>query len=207
MVDDASTDGTVAVVEGYPDVKLIRHEDNLRQAAARNTAIAAASGEFVAALDQDDRNLPGRLRRQLETLHSTPGCEAVIGTARHVHLDGELAPDHGSGWALEEGGELAGLATEEAAGKPITSTLLFRRSAVAGEDAYDTTIDFADDLDLGLRFIERGQLAIVSDELIERLIHSGNQSRDHAAVMRSYTLAMKRRIDRKRAAAAGRSGS
>lgn len=58
VVDDASTDNTAGMVEGYPEVTLLRHETNRGQAAARNTALAAASGEFVAALDQDDRNLP-----------------------------------------------------------------------------------------------------------------------------------------------------
>jgi teichuronic acid biosynthesis glycosyltransferase TuaG len=61
VVDDAGPeDGTRAAVDAFaakhPDhrVEYIRHEANRGVSAARNTAIAAASGEFVAFLDPDD---------------------------------------------------------------------------------------------------------------------------------------------------------
>lgn len=52
IVDDGSTDETVAIASRYP-VKIIRHSKNLGLAASRNTAFRAARNEFVAAVDAD----------------------------------------------------------------------------------------------------------------------------------------------------------
>lgn len=57
-VDDASTDGTAAVVERFgvrdPRVRLIRHERNLSAFQARRTGILAAQADYVLFLDGDD---------------------------------------------------------------------------------------------------------------------------------------------------------
>lgn len=52
IVDDGSHDGSVQVAEKY-DVKIVRHSENRGVAAARNTAIASASYELIAAVDAD----------------------------------------------------------------------------------------------------------------------------------------------------------
>jgi len=52
IVDDGSSDETVAIASRYP-VKIIRHPRNLGLAASRNTAFRAARGEYVAAIDAD----------------------------------------------------------------------------------------------------------------------------------------------------------
>lgn len=69
VVDDASTDATAQLVDGYAmadaRVRLIRQPANGGVAAARNTGIAAARGEYVAFLDSDDWWHPAKLERQL----------------------------------------------------------------------------------------------------------------------------------------------
>jgi glycosyltransferase involved in cell wall biosynthesis len=75
VVDDASTDGTVArlLARGAePRLRLLRHEVNRGAAAARNTAIRAARGEFIAFLDSDDEWLPEKLERQVACLAAAP---------------------------------------------------------------------------------------------------------------------------------------
>ena len=70
VVDDASTDETCKVVERYvekdPRIRLVKHSENRRAQAARNTGIRAAKGEWIAFLDSDDRMLPRSLERRLE---------------------------------------------------------------------------------------------------------------------------------------------
>ena len=66
IVDDASPDETAAVVECYlddPRIKLIRSERNRGECGARNLALEAAQGEWVAPLDADDWFAPQRLER------------------------------------------------------------------------------------------------------------------------------------------------
>ena len=53
VTDDGSTDRTAEIAENYPQVTVIRHEENKGLAAARNSAIAASTGDYVASLDAD----------------------------------------------------------------------------------------------------------------------------------------------------------
>jgi succinoglycan biosynthesis protein ExoO len=63
VVDDASSDNTVAVVQSFSDprLKLLVNEQNLGAGGARNRALNAAQGKWVAVLDSDDWYAPERL--------------------------------------------------------------------------------------------------------------------------------------------------
>ncbi len=67
VVDDASTDATVAVVDAIDDprLRLIHRAERGGPAAARNDGITASTGEFIAFLDSDDVWLPGKIDLQL----------------------------------------------------------------------------------------------------------------------------------------------
>lgn len=91
VVDDASSDPTSQAVEAIgrrdPRVRLIRSERNRGPGGARNLALEAARGEWIALLDSDDVFLPSRLSRLLR--------HAVRGNADLV-ADNLLLRDHGS---------------------------------------------------------------------------------------------------------------
>jgi glycosyltransferase involved in cell wall biosynthesis len=74
VVDDASTDHTRQVVMQFDDPRLlyIRHERNRGGAATRNTGIDAASGEYIAFLDDDDEWEPDKTAEQLKLLQRYP---------------------------------------------------------------------------------------------------------------------------------------
>ncbi len=65
VVDDCSTDGTHAVASElaavHPQVRVLSQPCNGGPAAARNAALAVATGTWVAVLDADDTFRPGRL--------------------------------------------------------------------------------------------------------------------------------------------------
>ncbi len=70
VVDDASTDGTVDVVETFMDrdarIQLIRHDINSGSpAVARNTGLEDLRETHIAFLDADDLWLPAKLTKQL----------------------------------------------------------------------------------------------------------------------------------------------
>jgi len=74
VADDGSTDSSRELIEGLarhdPRVKLIALRHSGLPAVARNAAIRAASGKYIAFLDADDLWLPEKLRLQVETLEN-----------------------------------------------------------------------------------------------------------------------------------------
>lgn len=63
VVDDCSTDDTVKIIESFNDsrLKLLLNQENLGAGGARNRAIEAAQGKWIAVLDSDDWYAPQRL--------------------------------------------------------------------------------------------------------------------------------------------------
>jgi len=79
-VDDASTDGTAAVVENFARrdgrVRLLRHEVNLTALQSRRTGVAAASATYILFLDGDDELTPDAA--QVALAHAeTSGADLV----------------------------------------------------------------------------------------------------------------------------------
>ena len=75
IVDDCSLDNTCSLIDEFakqdPRIRLIRHAINGGgPAKARNTALNAANGRYVAFLDSDDLWLPDKLERQLRFMES-----------------------------------------------------------------------------------------------------------------------------------------
>src|SRR6266436_6194789 len=63
VVDDGSTDSTLAVVAGYRDRVHVIGGLNRGPSAARNTGVRASTGEYIAFLDVDDEWTPEKLAR------------------------------------------------------------------------------------------------------------------------------------------------
>src|SRR5499426_2978620 len=77
VVDDGSTDDTVALIEGCdPRLKLIRQK-NQGTAGARNTGLRASAGSYIAFLDSDDEWLPHHLELCVSFLEAFPGEQFV----------------------------------------------------------------------------------------------------------------------------------
>lgn len=70
IVDDCSSDNSVEVIQSFVEhdsrIKLIHLTENSGAAVARNKAIEAATGRFIAFLDSDDLWHPEKLERQIK---------------------------------------------------------------------------------------------------------------------------------------------
>lgn len=90
VVDDGSDDDTPQVIARWADadsrVVGLRHSVNCGVAAARNTAIAAASGQYVSYLDADDVAPPWRARTAMRLLAET-GAHLLYGDEEVFNSD------------------------------------------------------------------------------------------------------------------------
>ncbi len=91
IVDDCSTDRSVSVIEEIikndKRAKLIRHKINKGPAAARNTLLRNAEGEFIAFFDDDDVSMKNRVSTQVGRLldyETKTGCRRVACYARGI---------------------------------------------------------------------------------------------------------------------------
>ncbi len=102
IVDDGSTDDSVAVVKGlnHPKIKFFQQE-NKGAGAARNTAIASAKGKYLALLDADDFWYPNHLEALKESIVLFPEMdwfgnhyriEYTQGRRRLAHVNLESSP-------------------------------------------------------------------------------------------------------------------
>ena len=78
VCNDGSTDGTAAILAGHPSLRVL-HQENQGAAAARNAAVAASGGEFVAFFDADDLWPHERLKLQARHLLGQPQLGRVLG--------------------------------------------------------------------------------------------------------------------------------
>jgi succinoglycan biosynthesis protein ExoO len=102
VVDDASSDRTVEIVQGFTDprLQLIQNSHNLGVSVARNRALQEARGKWVAVLDADDWYAPNRLEILVQTAEKEQ-ADLVIDDL-HLVQNNELFP-----WStlLRESGE------------------------------------------------------------------------------------------------------
>lgn len=72
LVDDASTDQTVAIIEEFAQndkrIKLFKLEKNSGNGFTRNAALEKATGKYIAYLDADDLWFPEKLEKQIQFL-------------------------------------------------------------------------------------------------------------------------------------------
>lgn len=74
VIDDCSPESLEEALTPYredPRVTIVRNEQNMGAAESRNRGVAMAQGRYVAFLDADDIWMPGKLKKQMETLEQT----------------------------------------------------------------------------------------------------------------------------------------
>jgi len=175
LVDDGSTDGTVALAaRAAADDPRIRPlpGPHAERAAARNRGIAAATADLIAFLDGDDLWEPEKLARQLACLDGEPHAALCYTIARYV--DGADRPLPIRRPPAPLGGEL--FAALVRANRMILSSVVVRRAVLDAVGGFDASLPAlgCEDWDLWLRIARRHRVAVVAEELTRYRVHPGN---------------------------------
>jgi glycosyltransferase involved in cell wall biosynthesis len=92
IIDDCSTDNSVAIAQSYNDVriKLYRNEENLGISRTLNKGIELATAPLIARMDADDISYPERLQLQYDYLQAYPACAMVSAAVRVISEAGDF---------------------------------------------------------------------------------------------------------------------
>ena len=165
VVDDGSTDRSAEIASARP-VRLLRRTRG-GPAAARNSGLGIATGQFVTILDADDLWPTDRLSRQLAHLTTHPEQGIVLGLAEVFLSPGESRPAHDPGFAPGE----------KVAGHP--ATMLARREVFDLVGTFDETLRLSEDIDWLARASDAGiRAGRIDHTLLYYRIHAHNTSRD-----------------------------
>jgi glycosyltransferase involved in cell wall biosynthesis len=162
VIDDGSTDGTPAVLQGLvdPRLRVLRNRVNLGLANSLNIGLAEAKASYVARMDSDDICLPSRLAAQVAYLDAHPDV-AVCGSWVETFGVG-----HRSVWEYPTAPAdvQAGLIFRPTIAHP--SSMLRKASFAAAGLEYDPYFQHAEDYDFWARASERLVLANIPQVLL-----------------------------------------
>ncbi len=187
VVDDCSDDGGPAWIRSQfgAAVRLLVQPRNRGVSAARNRAIEAARGEWLAFLDSDDEWLPPKLEKQMEALRAArlQVCHTdEIWVRRGVRVNPHK--HH-----RKFGGDIFLKALPRCIMSP--SSILLHRDVLKHVGCFDETLPVCEDYDLFLRLAWRYRVAFLEEPLLVKYGgHEDQLSRAYFAMDRFRVRAL-----------------
>ena len=199
-VDDGSADGTgerldalAAEWEGEGRRMVVRHQARRGAAAARDAALALASGPLVAFLDADDRWAPDLAERLTRALLADPALALVFPRWRYVDAEGRptgtvSAPPAGRVGPADLLGD-----------NPIHSAtgVTLRREAAERAGGFDHALRACIDLDFWLRAAgaQEGAIACVPEAWADYRKRPGQITADWRRMERAWRRVVEKRAE------------
>jgi glycosyltransferase involved in cell wall biosynthesis len=164
VVDDGSSDDTRRMVRGqFPAVRYL-YQPNRGVSSARNSGIEAATGDWIALLDSDDRWQPDKLAQQCEHLRMRPeykichSDEIWIRNGRRVNPMKKHA---------KYGGHIFRQCLPRCVISP--SAVMIHRQLLNEVGLFDESLPACEDYDLWLRICARHPVLYIDKPLITKV--------------------------------------
>lgn len=179
VVDDGSSDGTIAALEAISDPRLtvIASGENRGVSAARNRGIEAARGHWVAFHDSDDIWRPEKLAKQMADLDA-PGADFVAGYCG-MEIEHANPPRYVPDPAIphRSGDIMPSLISQSFIS---TQTLIVRRDQLDRHGGFDEDLKALVDWELMLRIAPEGLVALVDEPLVLQRFSDNSITRNSA---------------------------
>ena len=181
VVDDGSVDGTKEVLSDFGDKIVYIYQENGGIAAARNTGIRAATGDWIAFLDSDDIWVEEKIQKQVDALTSS-GAD-VCCSGHKTNLNDKyytLAPDLLLGEHHYYSDALNFIFRQS--NHPFVQSMLIKKSLIIRLGFFDETLAYAEDTKLvfgipfltGISYINEPLFILNRTKAMERSIDNKN---------------------------------
>ena len=150
--------------EFMENVKYIQHEYNKNGAAARNTGIAIAKGEYIAFLDDDDYFMPDRLEKLVSLLNDNPkynGVYSSVIVTQNSKINGFIE--------AKLNGNLKKQLLLDQFSFGTGSNLFFRTQTVKELNGFNETFLRHQDIEFMLRFFDKNLLLSCEQPLVVKV--------------------------------------
>lgn len=177
IMDDASTDGTLDVIDGIKDARVIVHksEQNMGQASQMNKGIQLSSGKYIAVINGDDINDPTRFALQLEVLQQRP--VSIVGSWI------EYFGNRDGIWKTPVNSDecFAGMIFEMPVAHP--TMMIKKESLLSAGVLYQPGMVLAEDYDLLTRLSTSCKFCNIPKPLVKYRVHETNISNTKASLL------------------------
>lgn len=175
VVDDGSTDDTIAIVRAVRDPRLrMMSNDSAGVSAARNLGAHHASGDWLLFLDADDRLRPGAVTALLAAARGAPRAVLVYGDYNTIDSEGRQIGrrDLLKGRSKPSGDVL----TRLAAGNFIVNggIAIARAEAFHAVGGFDVSLRYCEDWHCWCRLAAIGEFEFAPKLLLDYRVHTAN---------------------------------
>lgn len=172
VVDDGSKDDSLKVLEVFGDRIKVIAKQNAGVSVARNTGVAASSGEYVAFLDSDDAWLPRKIEKQVARFESDPQLGLIHVGVLDVDGDGNARKEHISGLKGSVPDEL--LLINRAGILGGGSGLMVPRRVFDEVGGFDNRLTTSADWDICYQVASRYPVGFINEVLLRYRYHDSN---------------------------------
>lgn len=183
VVDNASSDNSIEIVQRFSSVRLLTQHENLGFARGNNIAIEAANteSEWIALLNPDAYVEPSWLESLYSAVHDYPTFDVfgskLVNADNPMIIDGTGDAYHLSGlvWRISHGTLASNLSDQvREIFSPCAAAALYRRSALITVGGFDEDFFcYVEDVDLGFRLRLAGYRCLYVPSSIALHVGSG----------------------------------
>ncbi|RKS45139.1 glycosyl transferase family 2 [Gillisia mitskevichiae] len=188
IIDDASTDQTISIINSYKDprINLIEKPKNTGYTKSLNLGLKIAKGKYIARMDSDDISLPKRFEKQISFLEAN--LEYMLcGTSYSVMGNDEtiLVPT-----SYEE------IKLNLLWGNCIAHPTVMLRNEVFKKYhlKYDPNMEPSEDFDLWVQLLPQGKLHNLKEELLLYRMHNSSVSRQRASEQENTAIEVRLKL-------------
>ena len=180
VIDDASTDGSVAAIErfitSHPNIQFIKQKSNIGNCSTFNNALKHANGEYIIDLAADDLLMPERVTQGINTFEEHDEDYAINFTdAAYIDKNGKFINSH---YSRNNTGELLEVVPQGTVFKEVlqtyficSPTTMIKKGVLDQLNGYDESLAY-EDFDLWVRVSRQWKFCYTDQVLVYKRVLS-----------------------------------